>query len=607
MTDGTAPPRRPWLVMCSVPLLITVMDLVIRYPYLRLLDWSTFQHFPVSFLFEWLTVCVIVQLLAKTGRFQKYAIFAVAALISVVQVAAYGHFFYFGILPNPYAINYLIDHSADSLSLIRSSADWKHAVWFLALTGVLFVLLHRSVQAIRPVPVLHRRIILGLFIGAAVVFNNNVRFAPASYSFTPATVFSLKYALQERWFGRTFDLRGGYMRRRFTLEDTTRGTASYNCILFISESVRKRSMSAYGHRRPTTPFLDSLAGSGAALLFRRHVTNAVSTQYSVPMMLSGLFTVRKDDVPYIYDHVRNRTDARTYFFTSQSLQRSTIDLVYNTSLDTFVCQDRLSWEQFNDLGVDDDTLTNAVTRLFGDAIRPPFLTVIQFNNTHYPYTVKGPSRHFTFTGDSSGVECYENTIREQDAMLRRYFAALRSSGLLDSTVVFFLSDHGEAFGERGHHGHLNTLYGEEIDVPMWIYLPPGFPESARTQLLENTLQPTSHLDLFPTLMQLFGLRSVPADDRASYGHSLLAPLPALRIVPVVGKDMIDTKAAMIGNKKYIMTLKDGLIHYEAYDLGQDHDERTNLWSSLPDQERNEARERLNRLDRIVTNTPRRNN
>jgi len=607
MTDGTTPPRYPYLALCSVPLLVLVMDFAIRYPYLRLLDWSTFLHFPVSFLFEWLAICTVVHLLAMFGRHRNRAVLAVAAFISAVQVVAYGHYFYFGILPNPYAVNYLLDHSADALSLIRSSADWHHAAWFLLLTAVQFKLLQLSVNAVQPLSLRLRRTLIVLFIGAVVVFDNNVRFAPASYSFTPATVFSLKYALQERWFGRSFDLRGGYMRRRFTLQDTTRSTARYNCIIFISESVRKRSMSAYGHIRPTTPFLDSLTASGSVHLFRRHVSNAVSTQYSVPMMLSGLFTVRKDDVPYIYDHVRNRTDARTYFFTSQSLQRSTIDLVYNTSLDTFVCQDKLEWEEFNDLGVDDDTLTTAVSRLFSTALRPPFLTVIQFNNTHFPYSVKEPSRVFRFHPDSSGVERYENTILEQDAMLRRYFSVLQRSGLLDSTVIFFLSDHGEAFGERGHNGHLNTLYSEEIDVPMWVYLPPGFPPALRQTIAANSSRPTSHLDVFPTLMHLYGLTPGTTDERSHYGHTLFNPLPQERIVPVVGKDMIDTKAMVIGHWKYIMTQKDGLIQYEAYDLEGDPGERMNMWSSITEEERSILRDRLNRIDRIATRNMQHNN
>lgn len=600
MTERSASLRRSFLALCALPLLVLVMDFIIRYPYLRLLDWSMFRHFPVSFIFEWLVVCSVVHLLAQFGRFRTGAIAATAVFISFIQVLAYGHYFYFGILPNPYAVNYLLDHSADSLSLMRSSLDWKHAAAFLFLSFVHFRLLQISVEAVQPLSLRVRRAIVVLFIGAVIVFNNNVRFAPASYSFTPATIFSLKYALQERWFGRSFDLRGGYMRRRFTLEDTTRGTARYNCIIFISESVRKKSMSAYGHHRPTTPFLDSLVGSRSAILFRRHVTNAVSTQFAVPMMLSGAFTIHKDDVPYIYDHVKHRTGARTYFFTSQSLLRSTIDLVYNTSLDTFVCQDKLEWEQFNDLGVDDDTLTTAVTQLFGSTLLSPFLTVIQFNNTHFPYSVKESSRTFQLHPDSSALEQYENTIREQDALMRRYFSALRLAGKLDSTVILFVSDHGEAFGERGHSGHLNTLYGEEIDVPMWIHLPSGFPAAARRSIEANSLLPTSHLDLFPTVMALYGLSGGLKDERAAYGNSLLTPLTAERIVPVVGKDMIDTKAVVHGRMKCIMTMKEGIGRYEAYDLEKDPEERTDIWNALPDSVRMEQRERLNRLDRIVT-------
>lgn len=194
------------------------------------------------------------------------------------------------------------------------------------------------------------------------------------------------------------------------------------------------------------------------------------------MMLSGNFTISKADHPFIYDYVKRWTDSRTYFFTSQSMQRSNIDLVYNTSLDTFVCQERLPYEPFNDLGVDDAEVAESVMEFHRKRNGERFFSIIQFNNTHFPYTVKQRAAHFFSTGDSAVIDSYDNTILEQDRILRSYFTAFQQAGLLDSTVIIFTSDHGEAFGERGHMGHLNTLYGEEIEVPMWIYLPEGFPE-----------------------------------------------------------------------------------------------------------------------------------
>lgn len=596
------PLRRLLLYLSALPTFVVILDLLIRFSYLRVLEPSLLQHYFYSYIFEWTFCFVITGVIAVIRSRRTPAVIVTASVLSIVQLIVYGHYFYFGVLPNPYSINYSIDHTSDSLSLIISSVTWLHAVIFFTLVIIHTILLQTGLKGYDAVPTKYRRIFAGCFLICFVIFNNNVRFAPASYSVSPATVYSLKYALQERYAGAKMELHHGYMRRRFVVEERPAVRAQYNCILFISESLRKRNYSAYGYQRNTTPFIDSMIAAGSVVRFHHHVTNAVSTQYSVPMMLSGNFTISKADHPFIYDYVKRWTDSRTYFFTSQSMQRSNIDLVYNTSLDTFVCQERLPYEPFNDLGVDDAEVAESVMEFHRKRNGERFFSIIQFNNTHFPYTVKQRAAHFFSTGDSAVIDSYDNTILEQDRILRSYFTAYQQAGLLDSTVIIFTSDHGEAFGERGHMGHLNTLYGEEIEVPMWIYLPEGFPEEKKRVIERNAQNATSHLDLFPTLMELHGIvQQRPAVDQLE-GRSLLQPIGSGRIIPVVGKDMIDTKAVIIGRMKFIETNRDGIISYEAYDLNNDRSEKENLWGGIPELQRRELKERFISIDAAAENT-----
>lgn len=586
--------RRALLTLSALPLFILLLDLAVRFPYLRTLEPARLQHFFASYAFEWTASLMVVHLISLLPARRQAAIIA-AILLSLLQVGIFGHYFYFGVLPNPYSVNYLIDHSADTVSLLLSSISWQYVLAFVLLAPFESVLFIRSVEAFSAIG---RRLRIGsivLFAALLIVFNNNVRYAPSSYSVTPATIFSVKYALQERWFTADGKVNHGYVRRRFTIPERPRITPRYNIVLFISESVRKRSLSAYGYARRTTPFLDSLVGAGTVIRFDAHTTNAVSTQFSVPMILSGNFTITRPDQPYIYDYIKQWTDSRTHFFTSQSTLRSTIDLLYNSSLDTFVCQEGTAHGVFNDLGVDDVELAGPVGAFHG-TLRGRFFSVIQFNNTHFPYTVKKKAEVFRSSPDSAVIDHYDNTILEQDGVMREYFDAFRRSGLLDSTIILFTSDHGEAFGERGHLGHLNTLYGEEIDVPFWVYLPPGAPKEWTERLRSNAHLPTSHIDLFPTMMEMSGLPVDSAGARSFLGMSLLHPLPEGRVIPAVGKDMIDTKAAVIGRTKYIMTVRDGIAAYEAYRLDSDPMERRNVWPGLSDAEREHIITVLNGID-----------
>ncbi|MFA6468927.1 MAG: sulfatase-like hydrolase/transferase [Bacteroidota bacterium] len=590
--------RRSILALSFLPLFVFVLDLILRFNYLRLLELPLFQHFLYSFIFEW-TICFTAVWIVSQFHHRRKTVTAIAvAILTVIQLIAYGHYFYFGVLPNPYSVNYLLDHTADALSLIGSSVTWIQGAVFAFLFLLQYVIFTKALRGMDQLSSRFRFSIIGIFFLLIIVFNNNVRFAPASYSITPATVFSIKYALQERWFGSSFEVRHGYVRRRFTIEERPQMKAQYNCILILSESVRSRSLSSYGYRRPTTPFQDSMIAAGSIIKFDHHFTNTVSTQYTIPVLLSGVFTIRKTDQPFIYDYLKHWSDVKTYFFSSQSMQRSNIDLVYNTSLDTFLCQEKLTLPQFNDLGVDDEEFAGMVRSFHEKQSGEKFFSIIQFNNTHFPYTVKPSAEYFTSTPDSAVVDLYDNTIREQDGLLRSYINSFRRAGLLDSTVIIFTSDHGEAFGERGHLGHLNTLYTEDVEVPLWIYLPPGFPKEKRDALRQNSKAVTSHLDLFPTMMDLFGLNKKNDPGMKFCGVSLFQSVGRNRIIPIVGKDMIDTKAVVIDSIKYIETVKDGIAKYEAYDFRTDAGERNNIWQRLTAAEQKSIKQYILEVDTI---------
>jgi len=67
-----------------------------------------------------------------------------------------------------------------------------------------------------------------------------------------------------------------------------------------------------------------------------------------------------------------------------------------------------------------------------------------------------------------GKNAYINALRSSDAAVGEILGYLRDQDLLHSTLVVILSDHGEAFGEHGLKIHGNSIYEEEVHIPLLL-------------------------------------------------------------------------------------------------------------------------------------------
>lgn len=107
---------------------------------------------------------------------------------------------------------------------------------------------------------------------------------------------------------------------------------------------------------------------------------------------------------------------------------------------------------------------------------------------------------------------YEGEVRYSDAEFGRLVRALQEAGRWDESILFVLSDHGEAFGEHDYAGHGGAnLTQTLIRVPFFVKLPRSWGVASR---VEQT--PVSTFDLLPTALGLIGERA-PA---SAFGRDL---------------------------------------------------------------------------------------
>jgi len=92
---------------------------------------------------------------------------------------------------------------------------------------------------------------------------------------------------------------------------------------------------------------------------------------------------------------------------------------------------------------------------------------------------------------------YQAEVELLDASVGKLMDALEREGLLDNTVVLFVSDHGEGFApERGRIHHGGRLHADQIRIPMLLRIPGRGGADVTT--------PVSLVDVVPTLRELAG-------------------------------------------------------------------------------------------------------
>jgi arylsulfatase A-like enzyme len=125
-------------------------------------------------------------------------------------------------------------------------------------------------------------------------------------------------------------------------------------------------------------------------------------------------------------------------------------------------------------------------------------------------------------------DSYENCLAYLDQRLGQLFDELQTRGVLDRTLVIVTADHGEGLGDHDLFDHGESLYRNEIRVPLLI-VPPG-----RTQSPKIVRETVSLRDLPATIVELVGLGSGAPFPGRSLAYLWRDPSPRANSVGVDG-------------------------------------------------------------------------
>ena len=328
-----------------------------------------------------------------------------------------------------------------------------------------------------------------------------------------------------------------------------RSRSKQNIVLYLMDGLRADHLRVYGYEKPTSPFLDKL--SHKAIVAFRAFAAASWTKPSVTSLMTSLYPSRhrlgttshtdvlSDDATTIAE-ILAAGGYVTASFAANPLGTSLSNL--DQGFDYALTPEFFVNGKSSARKVPSDSLTSAVLAWLRTNGETPFFLYIHAMDTHEPWIAE---LRKDLENLDSKIHAYDSSIRQNDEQLERIYGRL--SELNRTTLVVIVSDHGESLGDHGIHGHGNSLYQEQVMVPL-IVCHPSF--NTRVEIV----QPVDFFDIGRTILEFSG---VDFDRSVWWGRSLMEPLKE-RPVFLANQTLPDD---IIWNSLGTRVQMHGVVHY----------------------------------------------
>lgn len=383
-----------------------------------------------------------------------------------------------------------------------------------------------------------------------------------------------------------------------------------NVVLIVVDTLRADRLSCYGYGEETSPAIDTLADDG--ILYRNMLAQSSWTRPSIATILTSLYPSshtaigKPDRLPQGALTLAEALQESGYRTAGLATNINIAPLFgFNQGFDSYTyLEPRLPlWardvsselalyqaarrgyhllaggrvvvqEYYQDAAV----VTTAATDWLAAHQEERFFLFLHYMDPHdpymeHPYSGVGYARASDQNPDpalaATFSALYDGEIRYLDGYLGELFAFMQEAGLYEDTLIILTADHGEEFQEHGGWWHGQTLYEEQLRVPLIVKYPGG--TRAGTVVEEYARS----LDIAPTVVDTAGL-PIPTTWQGRSLWSVTEPPAYLFAEEDFEGNVI--RAVQQGNYKLILSNRDnprGLPAEAFYDLGADPQEQHN--------------------------------
>jgi arylsulfatase A-like enzyme/Flp pilus assembly protein TadD len=285
---------------------------------------------------------------------------------------------------------------------------------------------------------------------------------------------------------------------------TERRPVPVNVILITMDTLRADHLGCYGATQVQTPSLDALCSE--SIVFDRAFSQVPLTWPSHAAILTGTYPFQNQVQDFtgqpLSAQFRSIAQAfkRQGYTTGAVVSAFVLDRSWGLSRGFDFYDDTFSAEEFQkkDIGLVDRRASESVNLAIGwleKTSHRPFFLWLHLYDPHSPYDPPEPYRS-QYQG-----RLYDGEVAYADNELGRLFAWLKQHRLYNSSVIVFLSDHGESLGEHGEQEHGFFVYNATVHIPL-ILKPP---KDTRFQP-KRIDAPVEAVAVAPTLAEIAGLK-----------------------------------------------------------------------------------------------------
>ncbi|MGE0867997.1 MAG: sulfatase [Kofleriaceae bacterium] len=261
-------------------------------------------------------------------------------------------------------------------------------------------------------------------------------------------------------------------------------------LLVTVDALRADHLGSYGYGRPTSPEIDKLAARGAR--FERAYTSAPNTSYSTASLMTG-----RNMRPLLVAGTGDGTRVWAEYMRELGYQTMALypPAVFNVDGHRFhdLRTRGFGFERKLERLLGPDELRDEVSKYVASAPKdePVFVWMHVFE-PHSPYELRAGH---PFPGGRD-IDAYDSEIATADALIGQAVSLIERRSRC--SVIIVTADHGEAFGDHGVTHHGNSVYEEQVRVPLVIVGPGVAPQVI--------VRPVQTIDLLPTTLSALGER-----------------------------------------------------------------------------------------------------